>query len=248
MAEVARRMRHSDPKVREVLFAELQPIALANCQLERFGEPNDGGYLMCSNLLENVEAGYSYGIAGYDKWGCDIATKLGVRLHQYDCFDTRQPQCAGQTIFHAECVADRGKTEAGRIFDTMAAQIAKNGDTAKRLALKMDVEGAEWDSLLYASDETLQQIDQLAIEFHLVHDPKFIEVVKWLKQHFYAAHLHFNNWSCADGIAPFPSWAYQVLFVNKRIGVPDPSGRRQELHPAAAPDAATRPDCQAASQ
>lgn len=248
MAEVARQMRNSDPKVREALFAELQPIALANCELERFGEANDGGYLMCSNLLESVEAGYSYGISGYDKWGCDIATKLKVRLHQYDCFDTRQPTCASETIFHAECVADRGKTEDGRVFDTMAAQIAKNGDTGKRLALKMDVEGAEWDSLLNASDETLQQIDQLAIELHLVHEAKFVDVVKRLKQHFHVAHLHFNNWSCTDGIAPFPAWAYEVLFVNKRIGVPDPSGRRQELHAAAAPNAPKRPDCQMVRQ
>jgi hypothetical protein len=248
MAEVARQMRASDPKVRETLFAELQPIALTNCELERFGETNDGGYLMCANLLQDAQAAYSYGISGYDKWGCDIATKLHVRLHQYDCFDTRQPKCAGETIFHAECVGATRKTEEGRIFDTMAAHFTKNGDTGKRLALKMDVEGAEWDSLLNASDETLQQIDQLAIEFHLVHDPKFVDVVKRLKQHFHVAHLHFNNWSCAEGIAPFPAWAYEVLFVSKRIGVPDPSGRRQELHASAAPNAATRPDCQVVSQ
>lgn len=244
LAEGIRQMRNSDPKVREVLFAELQPIALANCELERFGETHDGGYLMCANLLDGAQAVYSYGISGYDKWGCNVATRLGVWLHQYDCFDTRKPLCAGESIFHAECVADTRKTEEGRIFDTMAAHIAKNGDTGKRLALKMDVEGAEWDSLLNASDETLQQIDQLAIEFHLVHQPKFVEVVQRLKQHFHVAHLHFNNWSCADGIAPFPAWAYEALFVSKRIAVADPSGRRQELHPSAAPNAATRPDCQ----
>ena len=28
---------------REALFAMLQPVALANCELERFGESNDGG-------------------------------------------------------------------------------------------------------------------------------------------------------------------------------------------------------------
>lgn len=245
MEEVARVMRDSDPKIRAALFAELQPVALTNCQLERFGEANDGGYLMCANLLDGAQAAYSYGISGYDKWGCDISTKLRVKLHQYDCFNTRQPTCpGGDTVFHAECVADKSKTESGRVFDTMQAQFAKNGDTGKRLALKMDVEGAEWDSLLNASDETLQQIDQLAIELHLVHEPKFVDVVKRLKQHFYVAHLHFNNWSCAEGVTPFPAWAYEVLFVNKKIGVPDPSGRPQGLHSAAAPNAPTRPDCQ----
>src|SRR5438876_4320051 len=50
------------PWQREALFETLQPVALSNCRLERFGEAYDGGYLMCGNLLENVEAGYSYGI------------------------------------------------------------------------------------------------------------------------------------------------------------------------------------------
>ena len=57
---------------RQILFDLLQPVALANCRLERFGEANDGGYLMCGNLLDGVESAYSYGISSYDKWGCDI--------------------------------------------------------------------------------------------------------------------------------------------------------------------------------
>ena len=45
-------------RLRTALFAELQPVELANCQLQRFGEPHDGGYLMCGNLLGFVKAGY----------------------------------------------------------------------------------------------------------------------------------------------------------------------------------------------
>ena len=69
-------------RLRTALFAELQPVELANCQLQRFGEPHDGGYLMCGNLLGSVKAGYSYGISGYDGWGCDISRTLNVRVHQ----------------------------------------------------------------------------------------------------------------------------------------------------------------------
>ena len=76
-------MRSSDRQHRQALFDLLQPVVLSNCEFVRLGEPNDGGYLMCGNLLDRVEAGYSYGIANYDQWGCDIATRLGVVLHQY---------------------------------------------------------------------------------------------------------------------------------------------------------------------
>src|SRR5688572_20190892 len=82
---VADAMRNSDPKIRKAIFDLVQPVALANCDLKRFGEANDGGYLMCANLLEGVESGYSYGISGYDQWGCDVSTKLSVPVHQYDC-------------------------------------------------------------------------------------------------------------------------------------------------------------------
>src|SRR6185436_7159902 len=51
------------PAARAELFKLLQPVAVTNCELERFGEPHDGGYLMCGNLLSAVQAGYSYGIS-----------------------------------------------------------------------------------------------------------------------------------------------------------------------------------------
>jgi hypothetical protein len=69
-------------------------------------------------------------------------------------------------------------------------------------------------------------------------------VVKRLKQFFHIAHLHFNNHACAKGIEPFPSWAYEVLFVNKRIGVVDESKRWVGPHHLAAPANPSVPDCQ----
>ena len=48
------------------LFTELQPVTLQNCRLARIGSPNDGGYLMCENLLAGLEAAYSYGIGSND--------------------------------------------------------------------------------------------------------------------------------------------------------------------------------------
>jgi hypothetical protein len=233
------------PSQRQALFHMLQPVALSNCRLERFGEPHDGGYLMCGDLLEDVEAAYSYGISGYDQWGCDISTKRHVVTHQYDCFDVTQPACpGGKTTFHAECVGDARKTQEGRVFDTIQNQFATNGDTSKRIALKIDVEGAEWDSLLAAPDEVLGQIDQMAVEFHWIEDEKSLALVRRLKQFFHVAHLHFNNASCISGMEPFPGWAYEVLFVNKRLGVVDASRTQGALHRVDASNIAFLSDCQ----
>lgn len=238
-------LRATKPQVRQALFNELQPVVLANCTFQRFGEPNDGGYLMCGNLLGGVQAGYSYGIANYDQWGCDISTRLRVKLHQYDCFDTRQPACpGGDTVFHPQCVGVAAKTEEGRVFDSMQNQFAKNGDASKRLVVKMDVEGAEWDSLLHASHETLQRIDQLAIELHFFEPQDYVKVVRRLKQFFHVVHLHFNNFSCVGGVEPLPALAAEMLFVNKRIGVVDPAKRWRGQDPLSTRSGPTLPDCQ----
>lgn len=232
-------------RVRQELFEELQPVRLANCQLQRFGEPHDGGYLMCGNLLDDVTSAYSYGISGYDGWGCEVSTRLDVPVHQYDCFDLRQPAClSGRTIFHPLCVGGAPRVEKGRRFETLDQQIAANGDAGKRLVVKMDVEGSEWASLEAAPDELLRRIDQLAIEFHGAGRGRYLRVIRRLKQHFYVAHLHFNNYSCTDGTPPFPAWAYEVLFVSRRLGVLEDGPPLALPHPQDAPNDPAVDDCQ----
>ena len=234
---------------REELFALVQPVKLANCELQRFGEANDGGYLMCGNLLQNVRAGYSYGISGYDKWGCDISTTRTIEVHQYDCFNLTEPSCpAGRTVFHAECVDGLTHTDEGRFFDTIRNQFAKNGHAGQPIVMKIDVEGAEWDSFLLAPDAVFGQIDQMAVEFHGEGEQKHLEVVHRLKQFFYIAHLHFNNAACVDNVKPFPTWAYEVLFVNQRLGVVDPNGRPDPIpHPLDALNNPSFKDCEPAT-
>lgn len=243
--------RYRDPAAwaRERLYAQLQPVVLANCRIERFGEPNDGGYLMCANLLDDVEAGYSYGIAGYDQWGCDISRRFRVPVHQYDCFDLTRTSCpGGEMIFHPECVAGTTFTdEDGRRFDTVQNQLARNGHAGRHIVLKMDVEGAEWDTILAMPDELFDHIDQIAIELHGVdRDPdRFTSVVTKLRRFYHLAHLHFNNYACVEGLEPLPASAYEVLFVSKRLGVVDPDADPvTRPHPLDAPTDPDAPDCQ----
>src|SRR5215213_3686601 len=183
-------------RIRKALYAEIQPVALTNCGLKRFGEANDGGYLLCANLLGGVKAAYSYGISGYDGWGCQVATDLKVRVHQYDCFNLTEPVCStGATTFHGECVAGNPSTdEDGRKFDTPEHQIAKNGDAGRHLVVKMDVEGAEWETFLRTPDTGFDQIDQLVVEFHGVNKQQFVDAMQKLKTFYYVANLHYNNY------------------------------------------------------
>ncbi len=55
-----------DRAARQLLLDQLSPVLLADCMVERFGAERDGGYLLCANLLRDVEVAYSYGIEGRD--------------------------------------------------------------------------------------------------------------------------------------------------------------------------------------
>jgi len=236
----------AERKLREAILAELQPVTLQNCTLKRFGSANDGGYLMCDNLIKPLDSAYSYGVGPNDEWGCEMSRRYHVPVYEYDCFDPARPACdGGNLIFHNECVGGRSGYRDSRLFDTLENQISKNGDTSRHVIIKIDIEGGEWESLLATPDEFLASIPQLAMELHGFDDPKILEVLRKLNRNFYLVNLHFNNWSCTSRAAPLPAWAYQVLWVNKRIGVVDPTAPvPAPMSPLNAPDSPTWPDCQ----
>jgi hypothetical protein len=242
----AARQEAARREIRRALFDELKTVTLENCTLKRYGSRNDGGYLMCANLIEGVQVAYSYGIDQEDNWGCEVSRQFGVPVHQYDCFTPHRPACdRGQFIFHDECVGARSETVDGQPFDTIASQILRNGDADKDLLLKIDVEGAEWDSLMATPDAVLDRIRQMPMEFHGVDERRFLEVVRQLKRTFYLVNLHFNNFGCQPHVAPFPAFAFQALWVNKRVAQVDEDGPSPApMSPLNAPDQPGHPDCQ----
>jgi hypothetical protein len=233
-------------EIRQMFFSAIRPVRLSNCTLERFGPQHDGGYLMCGNLLGDAQSAYSYGIAGDDDWGCDISKKYHLPVHQYDCFDPRRPTCAGgQFDFHDECVAASPERDGKRVFDSVANQIARNGDVGKRLVVKMDVEGAELDVLEAMPDELLGRIDQLVIELHSIDKPQDLRVMEKLERTFHIVYVHSNNYACRWGEPPFSSGANEVLFVNKRLAVLDGTGGGPVwVSPLTVPNYPDLPECQ----
>lgn len=231
--------------VRAALFAEIQPVKLANCDFERVGDSYDGGYVICKNLVVDAEAFYSYGIDATDNWGCTLSARHQRPVHQYDCFNTKRPVCEGATpVFHEECVGPKRETVDGRLFDTVEAQIARNGDSGKRLVVKMDVEGAEWPSLLSAPDSVLERIDHFNIEFHGVEETLFADTMAHLARLFHVVNIHYNNYTCSPDLKPFYATTFELLLVNKKIGKVDPGAKPVIPNPLDAPNGAARPDCQ----
>ena len=237
-----------DEAGRAAFLAELQPVTLKNCTLKRMGSANDGGYLVCENLSEGVQSGYSYGVGPNDELGCEVAKRYSIPVHEYDCFDPARPTCNGGTFqFNNECLAPRAmRDKSHRIFDTLEHQIAKNGDTGKRLLVKIDIEGAEWDALLATPDAVLERIDQIPMEMHVFKGvtARHLEVVRKLKKLFYVVNLHYNNFACNPKMKPLKGTAFEVLLVNKRLGELDTAAPvPTPMSPLNAPDNPQVADC-----
>ena len=230
---------------RTALASHIQPVKLSNCEFERVGDGHDGGYVMCANLIERAHAFYSYGISATDRWGCTLSARYKRPVHQYDCFNTERPVCDDATpVFHEECVGPKREIIDGRLFDTVDAQVARNGDTGKTLVVKMDVEGSEWESFLAISDATLQRIDHLNVEFHGVEEGRYAATMARLAKFFHVVGLHYNNWTCSPDVKPFEATVFEVLFVNKQVGVLEPGGKPVIPNALDAPNNPMRADCQ----
>jgi hypothetical protein len=230
---------------RAALLDELQTVSLKNCEFDRIGGANDGGYLSCKNLVGDAQAFYSYGIEGRDGWGCTLSARHQRPVHQYDCFDVTRPPCEGASpFFHEECVGPTREVNDGRPYDTVEAQLQGNGDAGKPIVMKMDVEGSEWPSFISMPDSVLRQIVQLSVEFHELDDPTYRDVIVKLKKHFHVVNVHYNNNSCMPAASPHPSQVFEVLFVNKNVGVVDEGVTPVRPNPLETPSDPASPDCQ----
>jgi hypothetical protein len=235
-------------EIRTTLFAAIRPVRLSNCAMKRFGAPHDGGYLLCENLMSQAETAYSYGIDGRDEWGCDVSRAYHLPVHQYDCFNPKRPVCDGaQFHFHDECIGPAPARLENRDYDSMTNHIARNGDVGKHLLVKMDAEKAEWDAFAATPDHTFENVDQLVVEFHEVDDPQNVGVIEKLKKTFYIANVHFNNFACAWWSRPFPAVVFEILMVNKRLGVLDTANPWAVYpNPLDKPNEPNESDCQTA--
>jgi hypothetical protein len=237
-----------DEAGRAAFLAELAPVTLKNCNLKRMGSTYDGGYLVCDNLSDGIQSAYSYGVGPNDELGCEVSKRYHVTTHEYDCFDPARPTCQGGVFdFHNECLAPKAmRDKHRRVFDSLQDQLAKNGDAGKRLLVKIDIEGAEWEALLATPDEVLERIDQIPMELHVFKGvaPLHLQVIKKLKKTFYVVNLHYNNFACNPKMKPLHGTAFEVLLVNKRLGELDASAPvPAPMSPLNAPDNPKAPDC-----
>jgi len=125
--------------------------------------------------------------------------------------------------------------------NTIESHLNENIDHKKKLILKMDIDGGEWDTLINTPDSVLGLFNQIVIEVHgmgtdlseslnggEVYEAsldKKINVLKKINNLFYLFHVHANNYSRVF----YKKWykipdTLELTYINKKIVKnPEPS-------------------------
>jgi len=205
----------------------------APCQkYERWGEPNDGGYVMCAdNLDKGLVGAYSYGINGFDGWGMAVASRFHIPLNEYDCTNPNHPKvctgCEALVHFHGECILNNNGQPPKPSFKTLTQQLKEsgNGNAAERsLLLKIDVEAAEWKVFAEEPVENMKKFREIVVEYHWLgqeyNHGLYAQAVKKIEQAGFAVtHLHGNNYG--GGLEYFGEYSIpnviEVTYIQKPV-------------------------------
>lgn len=158
-------------------------------------------YAWCSSLLakharERKLVGLSYGILNFDTWSERLGNVYEIPTFLYDCFATndnpgnRLKQYKVPYKRYSICLGDKEKTDpAGRQWQTLAQHLT--GRKQFSVALKLDIEGSEWNAFDTVSDEALQTIFSLDMEVHFCNEATLPEPYRKNKDLFYKKMAHF---------------------------------------------------------
>jgi hypothetical protein len=193
--------------------------------LVRVGGNGDGGYVMLNEFPDDSVA-YSFGIGHDISWDADIAKK-NIEVYMYDHTIDVLPyndMYHSDKHFHFFKTGICGKNNNSENLKTFEQLLKINGhENEKNIILKIDTEGAEWDSLPDVSEETMERCNQIAVEFHwlkqMINDEKYkkiCDLLKKINKTHQSVHIHacnFDSYEIINGV-PIPN-VIEVAYARK---------------------------------
>jgi hypothetical protein len=177
-----------------------------NMRKARLGAKADGGYIYPIDI--RTDALLSYGIGSDVSFESDFYKHFHVPVICLDpTVDSLPPgDNAGLSFIHEGV----GPSKSDQ-YDTLANHINRFGLKDKKITLKMDVEGAEWDA--FDSLESFDNIHVLVMELHdLCNQPRSLLIR--ISSYFECFHVHGNNYCGMSG--PLPN-TVEVTFIARHL-------------------------------
>jgi hypothetical protein len=177
------------------VLSVLRPFRIGNAVKTRLGRANDGGYVIVDDFV-NIDSALSLGIDGDVSWDLAVAAR-GIKVLQYDHTVAGPPDSHPLFDFHKTRIAAED-ADGSVSIQTLLRDRKAAGD--RRVILKVDIEGDEWQCLADVDTTDLQVCSQIVCEFHNLHrlaEAEFAELAHRcftrLCTGFFVCHVHANN-------------------------------------------------------
>lgn len=176
------------------LINSLKPV-ITDKELIRFGPNGDGGYLI-PNDYKGIKSCFSPGVGATSGFELRCA-KEGMDVFLADA-SVSSPQFLEKKFHFIKKNIGTSKNDSYVLINDWVADSI--GDDKSDLLFQMDIEGAEYENIISATDELINQIRIFVIEFHDLNklwEESFFNLAKdsfnkLLKNHT-CVHIHPNN-------------------------------------------------------
>ena len=182
------------------LIHSLRPVD-SGTALIRLGPAGDGGYLVPDDL-EGIQYGFSPGVSTESGFEADLATR-DIQVHLADLSVDHPAEANTRFTFEKKHLGSFTSDTLMTMDEWARKHLADyHGD----LILQMDIEGAEFETLMNTSPELLARFRIMVIEFHYLHQlwnkPWFVHVARVFEKLLHShsvVHIHPNN--CCGSIS-----------------------------------------------
>lgn len=175
---------------------EAGPLAL-----KRQGRAHDGGYVVPIKAIETADLMMGYGIADDASFEEAFSTRYHKPSYGFDCGVDHISSQNKLFSFVSECIGNdaylyRSQQSSKKIssYPEQRAALHLNG---KKIFMKMDIEGAEYEALKDVLKQP-SEITGLVLEIHFYNRKMIdqaIQLLSSLDEHFLLLHVHGNNYT-----------------------------------------------------
>ena len=252
-----KKMHDTRQAVLEVLVRMLKVYQIydehGEMPLIRVGRPNDGGYVVAKKTLEAADVLLGYGIADDISFEEGFSDTYNKPSFGFDCgvqgIAIKNKLCT----FIPQCIASDSFIYGNQASSTQLATFSQQLNTlnlkGKKIFLKMDIEGAEYDAFedIYPHADSITGI---VMELHfksLENTIKAIRLLAELQKDFVLINVHGNNYEktlfttkLSKGNVPK---TLELTFIHKNLIAKYHFAKEQKFpSPLDMPNSSKRPD------
>lgn len=167
-----------------------------SCDLTRIGGDGDGGYLL-PDIFDNVSYCFSPGVDYTANFEKELSVKYNIKSFMADASVDKAPFSDINFEFTPKFLGAHSRNKFITLSDWM---LQSNVQNDSNLLLQMDIEGGEYDVLIYEDSSTLTSFSVMVIEFHNLQklfEKDFLRMVSSIfakiYKNFSICHVHPNN-------------------------------------------------------